>query len=219
MRLHTLECAPVAALRSVYYHSMPKHDQPNPQPEMPAAPEDSAPAASARPPESPKWSRWVAPSALVCALIAVALAAWALLRPAETTNASPSETVQEAAPEAAPVTDQQIADAEARACGAFNIVRGAVSLQTNDDPGSDPAAVRAAAANARLSLTAGGAYLRTHLDPATPPPLADAIRSFADQIENVGMNQLAGVPNDDPAQAARMSDTGAAMTHLAEICP
>ena len=97
MRLHTLECAPVAALRSVYYHSMPKHDQPNPQPEMPAAPEGSTPA-SVRPPESPKWSHLVAPSALVCALIAVALAAWALLRPAETITPSPSEAAQEAAP-------------------------------------------------------------------------------------------------------------------------
>ena len=175
-------------------------------------PDNSNPAA-APPPEPPKWSRWVAPIALACALIAVALAAWSLLRPVD----AGTTTTPAPAPAPPPATDQQIADAETRACSAFRTVRNAVSLQTNANP-DDPDALQGAVANARLSLAAGASYLRARLDPATPPALAVALRSFADQLEDVAMNQLAGVPNDDPAQAVRMGDTGAAMTRLGDVC-
>lgn len=140
---------------------MPRHGQSKPKPESGKLPDDSDPPA---PPSTdpPQWSRWVAPAALVCALIAVVLSAWALLSPA-------NETITvDAPPEPPSGTDQQIADAEARACAAFNSVRGAVVQQTNVDPDSDPANARAAAANARLALAAGGTYLWARLDPVTP---------------------------------------------------
>lgn len=179
-------------------------------------PDNSEPPAAPQA-ELPKWSRWVAPIALACALIAVALAAWSLLRPVDagttTTPAAPAP-----APGPPPATDQQIADAETRACSAFRTVRSAVALQTNADLDSDPVAQEVGVANARLSLAASASYLRARLDPATPPALAVAIRSFADQLDEVVMNQLAGVPNDDPAQAVRMGDTDAAMTRLADVC-
>ena len=49
-------------------------------------------------------------------------------------------------------------------------------------------------------------------------PLALAIGSFAEQLEDIAISQLAGVPNDDPAQAARLGDADTAMTQLADIC-
>ena len=203
----------VAALSSL----MPKHGPSKSTPWTGAVPDgsDSPPPAAPRT-DPPQWSRWVAPAALVCALLAVVLAAWALLRPVDSNTSDPDAAPS---PEAPAVTDQQAADAEARACAAFNNVRGAVVTQTNFDPDSDdPAAQEAGSANARLSLTASATYLRARLDPATPPPLAMSISAFADQLEDVAIHQLAGVPNDEPAQAARMADANAAMTQLADIC-
>lgn len=177
------------------------------------APEPTPTDEAASPTGLTRWLPWLAPLALVVALVAVVLAAWSLLNPrTEDNTATPVA-------DPAPFTDQQTADAEARACAAFTSVRGAVATQTNANPDSDdPAVLDAAAANARLSTVAGAAYLRARLDPATPPQLAMTIRAFADKLEDVAINQLAGVPNDDPAQAARMGDTDAAMTQLGEIC-
>lgn len=142
--------------------------------------------------------------ALALSLIAIAFSAWAWLHPhGERTNA---------------VTDQQAADAKTRACSAFNLVRNAVSLQTHTDPGSDPIAVQAAAANARVALVGGATYLLANLDPATPPELAASIRSFADQLQGLAMNAMAGVPGGDPAQAARLRDEESTSTRLAESC-
>ena len=83
---------------------------------------------------------------------------------------------------------------------------------------SEPVAVEAVAANARLSMAAGGSYLLARLDPATPPPVAGAIRSFADNLQDITMNAAAGVPNVDPAQAARMRDGDAASARIADLC-
>jgi hypothetical protein len=177
------------------------HVTSEPTAEVPA---DSSPPP-APPPAPQSWSRWVAVLALAVALIATALAGWSLLRPAK-------------AGTAAPVTDQQIADAKARACTASNTVGIAVSLQTHADLGKDPVAVQAVAANARLSMAAGGPYLLGQLNPATPPPLAAAIRSFADNLQEIAMNTLAGRPNDDPAQAGRLRDAQAASALIAELC-
>jgi hypothetical protein len=143
--------------------------------------------------------------ALAIALIAVAIAAWALLRP------PPASTTPQA-------TSQQTAEAKTRACSAYTTVSTAVSLQTHADLGSDPVAVQAVAANARLSMAAGGSYLLARLDPATPPDLAAAMRSFADDLQDIAMNALAGVSNDDPAQAARLHDGEVTRARVADLC-
>jgi hypothetical protein len=147
----------------------------------------------------------VGPAALAVALIASGIAVWALLR-------------QPAAPAAASPTGQQIADAKGRACAASTTVSKAVSLQTNVDLGPDPVARQAAAANGRLAMLAGGSYLSAHLDPATPAELATAIRSFADDLQTIAMNALAGVGNDDQAQAARLRDGVAISGRIADLC-
>ena len=121
-------------------------------------------------------------------------------------------------PGEAAVNAQQSDDAKASVCVAFDMVRKAVSVQTNADLGPDPVAKEAVAANARLATLGGGEYLLSRVDPATPPELADAVRSFANNLGDIGMNQLVGVPNTDPTVAARLSEAQAASQQIADIC-
>jgi hypothetical protein len=153
--------------------------------------------------------RWVAPAALVIAVIAVGVAIWALVR-------SPGEAAATSGEPA--VSAQQPDDAKTHVCAAFDVVRKAVSRQTNTDLGSDPVAKETVAANARLATLGGGEYLLSRLDSATPPELADAVRLFATNLQDIGMNQLAGVPNTDPAVAARLSEVQAASPQITEMC-
>jgi len=155
--------------------------------------------------EQQTWPRGVAVAALGLALVAAGLAGWSLMRPVNDGTAAPS-------------SGQQIADAEAQACRASSTVGSAVSLQTHAYLGDDPVAVQAVAANARLSMATGGPYLLAHLDSATPLPLAGAIRSFAVNLQDIAMNTLAGVPNDDPAQAVRLGDAQKSSAQIAELC-
>jgi len=103
-------------------------------------------------------------------------------------------------------------------CADFTTVHTAVSLQTHADLGTDPVAVQAVAANARLSMAAGGSYLLSRLDPATPRDLATAVRSFANNLQDIAVNAMAGVPNEDPAQAARLQDAQAGNDRIANLC-
>lgn len=152
-------------------------------------------------------SSWVAPAALVIALIAVAVAIWALVS-APGTNSE----------EAKSATAEQSEAAKAQACATFDDVRRAVFIQTNQDLGPDPVARKAVAADARLATLGGGQYLLSRIDPATPPELAESIRSFANNLQEIGMRQLAGVPNDDPTQSSLLIDTDNASKHVAEMC-
>jgi hypothetical protein len=153
--------------------------------------------------------RWIALGALLLAVIAIAVAVWALLRP------EPAAPAGSAAP---PATSQQTADAKGRACAAFNTANAALDTQTHIDLGSDPMAVQAVAVNARLSSAISASYLLDRIDPATPAPLAAALRSFADNLQDFAVNAMAGASGDDPAQAARVSDGGAARTRVADLC-
>lgn len=147
-------------------------------------------------------TRWVAPAALAIAVIAIGLATWALMR-------TPGEAAE---------TPQQPDDPKAHVCIAFDTVRKAVSVQTNVDLGPDPVAKDAVAANARLATLGGGEYLLSRLYPATPTELADLVRSFANNLQDIGMNQLAGVPNTDPTLAPRLSEAQAASQEIADLC-
>lgn len=152
-------------------------------------------------------ARWPLFAAVVIAIFAAGLAIGCWFRP------QLHNSVQAAQP-AATFTQQQISDAKSRACGAFETVRAGAALQTNP-AGGDPLA---ATANARLSLAVGNAYLLSHLDPATPPPLATAVRVLADNLLDLAAHALAGVSNDEPAQAARLRNADAADAHVAELC-
>jgi hypothetical protein len=147
----------------------------------------------------------------VIAVVACALAAWALLRPVPTSSAT----------DASNYTDAQRADSKAKICTAFNTVRSGVSQNTNLTPPGGPEDVTGAlavAANARLSLYDGGQYLLARLDPATAPELADPIRTFGNTLMDIGAAATAGAQNSDPQQADRLKSADAANTTITGLC-
>lgn len=137
------------------------------------------------------------------AVIASAVAAWALLRPAPADN---------------PPTEPQIAEAKERACAAYLTVRTAVALQTNPAPGTDPIQEPAIAANARLAMVTGSSYMLDHLDPATPPQLAKSMRLLATNLQDLAITAMAGRGSDDPEQLARWRDYNVVNAEVAELC-
>jgi len=155
-----------------------------------------------KPPLWRKTGNWMAPVALLIATVAASLAVWTLM------NKSPD----------APAAAWQDGDSKTRVCTAFDTVARAVQLQTHAELGPDPVAQRAVAGNARLAMVGGGDYLLSRLDSETPSELADVIRSFAHDLQDIGMNALADVPNADPAQAKRITAADASRMQLTDLC-
>ncbi|TFV55522.1 hypothetical protein E4P42_22545 [Mycobacterium sp. PS03-16] len=154
-------------------------------------------------------------AALVLAVIAVCLAAYAALKPAES---APTDTA-----DAAESTDTSASPDEAKAtiCTAVETVRKGVTLNTNlSVPGgpTDVAGNLAVAANARLSLSEGGQYLLARLDPSTPGELHDAVERFANVLMDIGANATAGLPISEPAQAARLRDADSISRSIDPLC-
>ncbi|OBI84274.1 hypothetical protein [Mycobacterium sp. E740] len=148
----------------------------------------------------------LATASLVIAVAALAVAGWTLY------ESRTSEPKYDAT---------QIADAKSKACGAADIVRKGISLNTNLRPAGGPQDVtgaQAVAANARISLYDGGQYLLQRLDPATPAELAEKIRQFANNLSDIGAHATAGVPNDDPDQSKRLSDADAENNAITALC-
>ncbi|MEU0496307.1 hypothetical protein [Mycobacterium sp. NPDC006124] len=164
-------------------------------------------ASRSTPPSSRSGA--VAVVALVLALVAVGLSTWTALRHNPTGAAEPTYTAA------------QQNDAKTAICSATEVVRKGVSLNTNlQGPGGegDVTGALAVAANARLSLSDGGQYLLTRLEPATPTELADAVKQFANTLLDIGAAATAGVSNGDPAQAARLRTADTQNTAVTERC-
>ena len=139
---------------------------------------------------------------LVVALAAMGVAVWAIVM-------------------AWPQKDKAVestAESKQKVCAAFDTVSKAVQLQTHADLGPDPTAQTAVASNARLSLIGGGGYLLRQLDDQTPPDLAEAVRLFANNLQDIGVSALAGATNDDPQQAARLTAGEDGRNKVAELC-
>jgi len=204
--------------------------EPTNNPEEELAPDDETVEASAPEPTRRGRNRHSAPEdrnstgghrlesvltalAIVIALAALGVGLWVLLRGPLDTASSSSKTTTTAAP--AGPNPQQVAEAKKTACDAYNLVGPAVTGRSNANPGSEP---EAAGANARITLVAGHDYLMARLGPATPAPLADAIRKYAENIEETGMASLAGVGTDDPAQGARIQEWPALNTQITDLC-
>jgi hypothetical protein len=146
--------------------------------------------------------RWVAVLSLIVALIAGGVAAWAVFLAWPHKDAIVEPT----------------AESKQKVCAAFDTVSKAVQLQTHADLGPDPIAQTAVASNARLSLIGGGEYLLSRLDDQTPADLAEAVRLFANNLEDIGVNALAGATNDDPQQAARLTTGEEGRAKVADLC-
>lgn len=139
------------------------------------------PEAAPRPTKRGWKSRWPTFAALAIAALALAIAVLGWFHPH---SASPAFTAQ------------QTADAKTNVCTASRIARQAVVTNTHlvNPRGDDQIGTFALAANARLALLGGGAYLRDRLDaePATPADLAKAVIAMAGTTEQLGINYLAG---------------------------
>ena len=159
----------------------------------------------------------MAAAALLLSVVAVAVAIWSVTRSPDTPNETATTPTSVTAGKE-PVPAEQPAQAKTRICGAFETVRNALTLQSNKDLGNDPAAVSAVAANARLAALGGGQYLLSKLDGTVSGELSDAVRSFANELQDVGMQQLSGTSGDDPAQVKRMNDAQATATRITELC-
>jgi hypothetical protein len=145
--------------------------------------------------------------ALVVALIAVGLAAWALMK-------EPSQEGQV-------FTGTASDDPKGSICESFNVIRNGVQINTNLQPPGGPEDVTgsmAVAANARLALYDGGQYLLARLQPGTPDELADAVRKFANNLMDIGARSTSGIPNSDPGQAARLKEADEANAKITELC-
>ncbi|BBY31317.1 hypothetical protein GCM10023114_36310 [Mycolicibacterium sediminis] len=109
-------------------------------------------------------------------------------------------------------------DAKTRICSAFDVVSRAVQSQTNNNLGQDPIAQAAVAGNARLALIGGGSYLQDSIGTGGSSDLVEPAERFATALQIIGVNALAGIPNTDPAQAARLSDADADRKVVLEQC-
>jgi hypothetical protein len=147
-------------------------------------------------------SRWLPLAALLVAVVAIALSIWGL------TSASSNPSATAKLP----------GDPKMRVCTAFNTVVEAVTVQTHRDLGPDPVPQEAVAGNARVALVGGGQYLLSRVDSATPPELADHVRSFANDLQDIGMHALTGAVLTDPDQANRLTQADITRKQIADLC-
>jgi hypothetical protein len=153
-------------------------------------------------PRKPEASRWPAYATLAIAVIAVTLAALAYFHPAHNGAAG---------------IPQQGGDAKANVCSAYAAAHKAVTINTHLES-QNPDVQLAIAANARLALVGGGAYLQERLaaNTAAPADLANAARTLADTIQQLGINYLTDEAPD--AQLALRKDLDSQITQVNKLC-
>jgi hypothetical protein len=158
----------------------------------PASPTPFWPQPQGRPYRPSRLPIFTAVASLVVALVAVGVAMAAWLRPMPQENPPPSEAVY---------SDEQVAAAKADVCEAYKAVDQAVVTNTHrpNPVEGDEIGSLAAAANARLSLYAGGDYLLSRLAerPATPHDLAVPARSLANLYKQFSIRALDNVSNSN----------------------
>jgi hypothetical protein len=148
---------------------------------------------------------WLTFAALAIALVAVAFSVFGWFLPA-----SNSEKF----------TSEQVANAKKQICQVSTSVHQAVVTNTHrtNPVHGDPGSALAVAANARLALYGGGAYLQDRLakQPATPPDLAKAVDSLASTLQGLGIGYLADAP--DNAQQPLRNDLNSELEQLNKLC-
>ena len=149
-------------------------------------------------------SRWPVYAALAIALVAAVLAALAYFHPAPNKALAP----------------QQGGDAKANVCSAYKAAHKSVVINTHlrSRNQNDAVAELSVATNARLALVGGGAYLKDQLaaNTAAPADLTGAANSFANTIEQLGVNYLQGA--DAAAQDPLRHDLDTEVTQLDKLC-
>lgn len=151
--------------------------------------------------------RWIAPAALLLSLLALGAAGWSLLKPAPNTDVKPAIFT------AAPVDNPKAA-----ACAAAALVANGVSRQSQMNLGPEPAALETVAANTRLAMAGGAAYLRDTVPSNTPTEVAEPIATLATQLQDAAQHFFVGQTSSDPEQAARLNAAGETTKMIAGIC-
>jgi hypothetical protein len=139
-------------------------------------------------------ARWPVVLMFAITLVAVAAAVAAWLRPMPETKSAAALTFGE----------QQVADAKAKVCAAYQKVRRANEANAARNGGDDPNVQLLVAVNERQIYVASSAYLLTTLgdEPATPSDLAVAVRKLADEYQVVTLNFLASDTSKQERDAA-----------------
>jgi hypothetical protein len=109
-------------------------------------------------------------------------------------------------PPAPTYSNQQVAEAKAKVCAAFDKVHQAVRSNFARDQGTDPNQQLLVAVTGQEALLAGSVYLQTTLseEPATPADLATAVRKLVDVFQSLTVDYLNGhgSPEVDPSLRA-----------------
>ncbi len=147
-------------------------------------------------------------TAIVIAVIAIAVAIGAWFRPAPTPQTPAAKTY----------SDQEVADAKKAVCDAFDAVHEAVRINTGRDGGTDPTAILAVAANARLSMYGGAGYLVDTLqsNPATPADLSAPVQKLANTFRYLTIQFMLNKQNSDLDEPLREADSATAS--IQSIC-
>jgi hypothetical protein len=149
------------------------------------------------------------------------MAGWTMLHANPNTPPQSAGPASSGPPASPPISEAERLKAKTKICAAANTVGQGITLNTNREiPGGpdDAVGVLAVAANARLSLLAGGQYLLTQVDPAVPADLADAVHQFSTALMDFGATATAGIPNSDPLQNERLHTIDGLNTTVHQLC-
>ena len=118
-------------------------------------------------------------------LLATAGAGWALLKPAPTPE-----------PPGIFAANPTAADPKTEACKVAELVAQGVALQSRANLGPEPVALETVAANTRLAMAGGAAYLREATPSNTPAELAEPIAqrddTLAEHVTQGGLEAFEG---------------------------
>lgn len=177
-----------------------------------ATPPSTPPVPPAWPPTGApnRTRRWPTVAWLVAiALVAgVALVGW--LRPMHDHKSSPTPTY----------TDQQVADAKAHTCAAFEKVQHSRDLVQQQVGSSDHATQLGVAALSEIDLDFSNRYLLATLaqEPATPAELAAAVRKQANAFQEILINYLDGIYKSDPGMQPALNAADEATDTIQRLC-
>jgi hypothetical protein len=162
------------------------------------------PGPPVQPPRGP--ARWPVVVMFVITLVAVAAAVAAWLRPMPDAKAP--------IPSAPSFSAQQVVDAKAKVCGAYEKVKKASNMNAARNGGDDPNAQLLVAVNGRQVYVASSLYLLTTLidAPATSTDLAVQAKRLANLFQTIAIEGLAS----DPSLAAHdaVNETGTTLDSL-----
>ena len=95
---------------------------------------------------------------------------------------------------------------------------GGVARQSQTNLGPEPAAMETVAANTRLAMAGGAAYLREATRSNTPAELAEPITTLATQLQDIAQHFFVGETSANPEQAGRMAAATQTTEKLAGLC-